>query len=142
MLRSLFPAIAAIGMIACQQNGGGEGGPVPASPANTSASSNSMPMPVPGANTSQPAVTAAGLNPPHGEPGHVCEIPVGQPLDGSGSTTPNEVTIDPATLNGGTTMIDPSMSQPATAGVTAAGMNPPHGEPGHVCEIPVGQPLP
>lgn len=29
----------------------------------------------------------------------------------------------------------------APAGTTAPGMNPPHGQPGHRCEIPVGSPL-
>lgn len=32
------------------------------------------------APVSQPTVTAAGMNPPHGEPGHDCGIPVGSPL--------------------------------------------------------------
>lgn len=85
------------------------------------------------------------LNPPHGEPGHICEIPVGQPLDGAAASaaagSPQEIMIDPTQMNGGTTTINPTQ-QPASAGTTAPGMNPPHGEPGHVCEIPVGQPLP
>jgi len=53
------------------------------------------------------------LNPPHGQPGHVCEIPVGQPL--------------------------PINSKVSNRGQR---LNPPHGQPGHVCEIPIGQPLP
>ena len=30
---------------------------------------------------------AVKLNPAHGEPGHVCEIPVGAPLDGNAAST-------------------------------------------------------
>lgn len=59
------------------------------------------------------------LNPPHGQPGHVCEIPVGQPLPGGNTTS--------ATNN---------------SSESGQKLNPPHGQPGHVCEIPVGQPLP
>src|SRR5690606_21418634 len=35
------------------------------------------------------------LNPPHGEPGHRCEIPVGAPLDGSAATGGQSITIPP-----------------------------------------------
>ncbi len=146
MFKSLLPAVAAFAFISCQNDGGGEGTGVPAS-SNSAAdpSVNTLPMNTPTTtSSSQPGTTAAGLNPPHGEPGHVCEIPVGQPLDGSGSAgaSPQEITIDPSTLNGGTTTITPEMTQPGAVSTTAPGMNPPHGEPGHVCEIPVGQPLP
>lgn len=65
------------------------------------------------------------LNPPHGQPGHVCEIPVGQPLpNGSGGAAPSNVQLK-----------TPLMKENQK-------LNPPHGQPGHVCEIPVGQPLP
>lgn len=53
------------------------------------------------------------LNPPHGEPGHDCAIPVGAPLG----------------------------SSPQTNTQVAEGTNPPHGQPGHDCSIPVGAPL-
>ena len=146
MLRSILPAAAALLLLACQNKNGGEGSAVPASPSNSNSPAASVPMNTPTTtSTAQPGPTAPGLNPPHGEPGHVCEIPVGQPLDGSGSaatSSPQDITIDPSTLNGGTTTITPSMTQPGAVGTTAPGMNPPHGEPGHVCEVPVGQPLP
>ncbi|MES2410959.1 MAG: hypothetical protein V4535_05895, partial [Bacteroidota bacterium] len=31
-------------------------------------------------STDAPAATAPGMNPPHGQPGHVCGTPVGSPL--------------------------------------------------------------
>lgn len=87
-------------------------------------------------------VTAPGMNPPHGQPGHKCEIPVGQPLNGSAPAA------QPATQNiqvngNNTVQIDPSAMNKgnATPVKTAPGMNPPHGEPGHRCDIAVGQPL-
>ncbi len=58
--------------------------------------------------------SAPRLNPPHGEPGHICEIPVGAPLP----------------------------VEPSSQLVAEPRLNPPHGEPGHICEIPVGAPLP
>src|SRR5690606_27020396 len=96
---------------------------------------------VPGA--SQPAAgvqqTAPGTNPPHGQPGHKCEIPVGAPLNSAAKTpaaapqsiTPNSAQKDPSAYN----------VTPAPAPSTAPGMNPPHGQPGHRCDISVGAPL-
>lgn len=57
--------------------------------------------------------TAPGLNPPHGQAGHRCDIAVGAPL-------------------GGNTPINNS----------TANLNPPHGQAGHRCDIAVGAPLP
>ncbi|GAB0155052.1 hypothetical protein CHRYSEOSP005_03120 [Chryseobacterium sp. Alg-005] len=92
--------------------------------------------------------TAPGMNPPHGQPGHRCDIPVGQPLNGkpaqAGSaqnvTVGNNQTIqiDPNAMKPGKFTVDSKTGKPVK---TAPGMNPPHGEPGHRCDIPVGQPL-
>ncbi|MFC3160279.1 hypothetical protein SAMN05443633_102410 [Chryseobacterium arachidis] len=95
-------------------------------------------------------VTAPGMNPPHGQPGHRCDIPVGQPL----SSAPAQQGAQNVAINaqqGQTIQIDPNSLQPGKFSVdkngnpkvvkTAPGMNPPHGEPGHRCDIPVGQPL-
>ncbi|MCD1119063.1 hypothetical protein [Chryseobacterium turcicum] len=96
-------------------------------------------------------VTAPGMNPPHGQPGHKCEIPVGQPLNGAAAPVPtqspanqniqvngnNAIQIDPNSVSPGKIMPTQN-SQPVK---TAPGMNPPHGEPGHRCDISVGQPL-
>ncbi|MDR6372663.1 hypothetical protein J2795_003608 [Chryseobacterium bernardetii] len=95
-----------------------------------------------------PLATAPGMNPPHGQPGHRCDIPVGQPLNGAPATaTPvsqninangnNIVQIDPNAVSPGKIVLDNNGKQTKTA----PGMNPPHGQPGHRCDIPVGQPL-
>lgn len=87
-------------------------------------------QPVPSATVAAPTaaqVTAPGMNPPHGQPGHRCDIPVGSPLNSKPATT----AAPTGTL---TTTATPTQA-------TAPGMNPPHGQPGHRCDIPVGSPL-
>jgi hypothetical protein len=93
--------------------------------------------------SSQPAgVSTAGaapaVNPPHGQPGHVCGKPVGAPLDGSAAASPAQSA--PQT-NPKTVTISPPAGASNNATV-APGTNPPHGQPGHVCGTPVGAPLP
>lgn len=90
--------------------------------------------------------TAPGMNPPHGQPGHRCDIPVGQPLNSQPEATPTPQNI--STGNKNVIQVDPSTvpanlvaSNNARIAKTAPGMNPPHGQPGHRCDIPVGQPL-
>ncbi len=85
------------------------------------------------------AGTVSDPNPPHGEPGHRCEIPVGASLSG---TPPSSGPVDQMSTSQQITM--PQMgAQPAAAtGSTPPGINPPHGEPGHDCAVPVGSPLP
>lgn len=91
---------------------------------------------------------APGINPPHGEPGHRCDIPVGQPLNSAPASTNSSqnvnvtgnqtIQIDPNSLSPGKFTADAKTGKTVK---TAPGMNPPHGEPGHRCDIPVGQPL-
>jgi hypothetical protein len=84
--------------------------------------------------TSATTVTAAGMNPPHGQPGHRCDIAVGAPLNSAPKTN-----LSPGTT---TTISQPVFTTTTTNTVkTALGMNPPHGQPGHQCGIPVGSPL-
>jgi hypothetical protein len=84
-----------------------------------------------------PAKTAAGMNPAHGQPGHRCDIAVGAPLSAPvANTTPSikksgSATVQP--INPGATASTPAK--------TAPGMNPPHGQPNHRCDIAVGAPL-
>jgi hypothetical protein len=90
--------------------------------------------------------SGARLNPAHGEPGHDCAVPVGSPLPAPGSTpaattAPQQITATPSSAAPTSIMNAPPAGAPATAGTTAPGMNPPHGEPGHDCAIPVGSPL-
>lgn len=87
--------------------------------------------------TTVPPSTGGGkLNPAHGQPGHRCDISVGAPLD----SKPAPATAQPAIVN---TTQQPAvtMTQVPTQTKTAPGMNPPHGEPGHRCDISVGAPL-
>ncbi|WP_415325159.1 hypothetical protein [Chryseobacterium sp. MMS23-Vi53] len=103
--------------------------------------------------SSNAPVTAPGMNPPHGQPGHRCDIPVGQPLNSAPAQAPQQGTQNVAVnaQQGQTIQIDPNSLQPGKFQIdnngkaktvkTAKGMNPPHGEPGHRCDIPVGQPL-
>jgi hypothetical protein len=93
-------------------------------------------------NTATPAVTMSngqsttatppGMNPPHGQPNHRCDIPVGAPLNSKPTQAAN---VQPMKINMPTT----TMTAPNT--VTPPGMNPPHGQPNHRCDIAVGAPL-
>jgi hypothetical protein len=87
-----------------------------------------MPATVTTQQVNQP--TAPGMNPPHGQPNHRCDISVGAPLNSKpvAATTPQPQT--PVTIN--------PQQQPVK---TAPGMNPPHGQPNHRCDIAVGAPL-
>lgn len=76
---------------------------------------------------------AAGLNPPHGQPGHDCAVAVGAPLNGS--PAPNMVPAP--TMNFPTPTPSPSQA-PISGGQR---LNPPHGQPGHDCAVQVGAPL-
>ena len=115
--------------------------PVTKSPAVTQTAQNQV------ITTSAPVVisqstvkTAPGMNPPHGQPGHRCDIAVGAPLNSKPAvaTTPSVI---PNTIPGNLTPSIVSTSPTTVKTKTAPGMNPPHGEPGHRCEIAVGAPL-
>ncbi|MDO4228327.1 MAG: hypothetical protein Q4C98_00790 [Capnocytophaga sp.] len=97
-------------------------------------------------NVQLPVTSSAGviLNPPHGEPGHRCDIAVGAPLPNTNSATQTNYkpVKDGEALPQVSTgdQVAQVVSQPL---VNAKGerLNPPHGEPGHRCDIPVGAPL-
>lgn len=78
-----------------------------------------------------PVAVAKGMNPSHGQPGHRCDIPVGAPLN---SPATSQVITQPNVT------VTPSATAVATTS-TPKGMNPPHGQSGHRCDIPVGSPL-
>jgi hypothetical protein len=97
-----------------------------------------------------PVKVGKGMNPSHGQPGHRCDIPVGTPLSqpvakpaavantaqsGSSSQT---FTVSPSAANNAV----PSLLSTEAPVATAEGMNPPHGQTGHRCDIAVGAPLP
>ena len=81
---------------------------------------------------------AVALNPAHGQPGHRCDILVGEPLNSPVKS-----------LNTGTNPQSPviinnsSNSNPFPGTINSGGitLNPAHGQPGHRCDIKVGEPL-
>jgi len=118
-----------------------------------------MAAPLPGVatpqqQTAQPAQTAPGMNPPHGQPNHRCDIAVGAPLNSPPAKTATQTPPAPAatitqatpsqTIQVGNPQNNatPAILNPAAATATAPGMNPPHGQEGHRCDIAVGAPLP
>jgi hypothetical protein len=99
--------------------------------------------------SSQPVTTGSSkLNPPHGEPGHRCDLAVGAPLDMASQATalPNSnnsmtPTITPVQNSSPSFSPTPSPQQVPPAASSSAKVNPPHGEPGHRCDLAVGAPL-
>lgn len=91
-------------------------------------------------------VTPKGMNPPHGQPGHRCDIPVGSPLN----SKPASATASTPVPSSGEISKSISVQPPVPALLstssanteTPEGMNPPHGQAGHRCDIAVGAPLP
>jgi hypothetical protein len=95
--------------------------------------------------TPNPVVTKPGMNPPHGQPNHRCDIAVGAPLNSPASKTkPSTNSIQPTftTTKTQTTSTPAILSPNAATTVTEPGMNPPHGQTGHDCAVAVGAPLP
>jgi hypothetical protein len=79
------------------------------------------------------------LNPAHGQPGHRCDIYVGQPLDSKPVAGLSQPAAQPTTVSTNQTpQTVVAAPQPVK---TEPGMNPPHGQPGHRCDIEVGKPL-
>ena len=108
-----------------------------------------------GTALSTPATPQGGgvtLNPPHGQPGHRCDIAVGAPLPNDGNVIAQAQNVShpvgqgeamPVVSNG---MEQPQViqvSQPQNyVGANGEKLNPPHGQPGHRCDIAVGATLP
>jgi hypothetical protein len=87
--------------------------------------------------TAQPTTTATGANPAHGQPGHRCDIAVGAPLNSPVAATAPATSQQNTAVPANTVMTAPVETTP-----TAEGMNPPHGQTNHRCDIAVGAPLP
>ncbi|MHC0439867.1 hypothetical protein [Flavobacterium sp. 3-210] len=98
--------------------------------------------------TTTPVKVAKGMNPPHGQSGHRCDIPVGAPLNSpvakpaatntaQSGTASKSFTVTPPANNP-----TPALLSTETTPTVAEGMNPPHGQAGHRCDIAVGAPLP
>ena len=108
--------------------------------ANTSPNQSVMPaQPLQNQNTTTqnaaPVAVAKGMNPAHGQPNHRCDIAVGAPLNSpvvpakSNPVVPQQNTAVPATI---------AAPNPAVTTPTPEGMNPPHGQEKHRCDIAVG----
>lgn len=110
------------------------------------------------ATSAQPAASQTGtqvvMNPPHGQPGHRCDIPVGAPLNSAPATTARQATVNSSAGGSAATQnsmaptienarrLNPSQSTASTSSSNSGKINPPHGQPGHRCDIAVGSPLP
>src|SRR5690606_9021917 len=84
--------------------------------------------------TTNSGKTTAALNPAHGQPGHRCEIPVGAPLDQAPANTLQQQQQTTTTSGN----VSPVRVNSSTA---TPRKNPPHGQPGHDCAVPVGADL-
>ncbi len=89
--------------------------------------------------TSTPVAVANGINPAHGQPNHRCDIAVGAPLNSPLVPTKSNPVVQQQnnTISTSTAAPNPVVTTP-----TPEGMNPPHGQDNHRCDIAVGAPLP
>ncbi len=114
----------------------------------TPAQNTTTPVASTPATTNQAAAASGKLNPAHGQPGHRCDIPVGTPLDApAGGGIQASATPAPAPSSQGQPFLVNDQAKGRIMqeqGQTASSgkINPPHGQPGHRCDIQVGQPLP
>ena len=94
-----------------------------------------------------PYANLKGLNPAHGQPNHRCDIEVGEPLNTppkSNSVAANTPapTIQPNLTTTNLAPAPPAAPVEQTAPGFSGKANPPHGQPGHRCDISVGAILP
>jgi hypothetical protein len=95
----------------------------------------------PGAVSTPVTASTKGVNPPHGEPGHRCDINVGAPLDSKPNQIQTPTVTSTPTVNAAPSITPTVIQQPAPVTASVPGMNPAHGQPGHRCDIAVGAPL-
>lgn len=90
------------------------------------------------------AKTLPGMNPPHGQANHRCDIAVGAPLNSPiKKAEPVKTVATPTIQTPASPTATPAILNPNTVTtVTQPGMNPPHGQAGHLCSVAVGAPLP
>lgn len=114
------------------------------SKSDNSSSANSQPAVAAPAGTAPAAEGNVALNPAHGLPGHRCDIEVGAPLNSPAAPNlqmPNLATPSGKTGQTAQPQAQPQIQTQSQPQTIQAGMNPPHGEPGHDCAVPVGAPL-
>ncbi len=123
-----------IGLMACNPKKPESANTYAATPTGLQGIQNSAPSTAVAANNKG----GGTVNPPHGQPGHRCDIAVGAPLN-TAPSTPVTPTVTPQVVN----MPPVASAVPAqnTVNTTGQKLNPKHGEPGHRCEIAVGAPL-
>lgn len=80
-----------------------------------------------------PTTTNTNVNPPHGQPGHRCDLAVGAPLPTNYDNLPK--TVQETNQNTNEPITKPIVME------RSSNINPPHGQPGHRCDIAVGAPL-
>ncbi|MGG5505684.1 MULTISPECIES: hypothetical protein [unclassified Myroides] len=98
------------------------------------------------ATTNQTTAASSKLNPAHGQPGHRCDIPVGTPLDAPAGGGMQTSAAPVAASQGQPFLVNDQakdrIMQEQGQSASSGKINPPHGQPGHRCDIQVGQPLP
>ena len=95
------------------------------------------------------SATPPELNPPHGQPYHRCDIPVGSPLNAAAAPAKTNQVVNRTgtapTLENAARLNNPQLKNsivPAPTNSAPPKLNPPHGQPFHRCDIAVGSPLP
>lgn len=89
------------------------------------------------ASSTSSSAQGVTLNPPHGQPGHRCDVEVGAPLNAAAGNS-NPILQSPIQMENAS----PVKSNPIpTSNSGAVKINPPHGQPGHRCDVKVGDPL-
>lgn len=147
MQKVFYGFLTAMVFVACNKKEEKEEVSQAASPSAIEASTASGAASAPLTYTTSPAqqAPAAGvkLNPPHGEPGHICEIAVGAPLPANGvvpapaeAAPARPLPVDP----GATSVINQPLNTVVNTGPKPK-FNPPHGQPWHTCDLEVGAPL-
>ena len=139
MKKLIFSAAVLCSVVACKDNAGNTGTASDTKPVVTQQPATSTPA-SPGNTATLPqgsSTGTAGVNPPHGQPGHDCSVAVGAPLKGGAPANAQPIMNQTATPA-------PAVSLPANntgSNTNGAKVNPPHGQPGHDCSVAVGAPL-
>ena len=103
---------------------------------NEAAAKNAT-LPNSSSSSSSGATTGGELNPAHGLAGHRCDLAVGAPLNTSVPAKANSNTVSVPKMK-----VTPTVTNTTPTTPTPEGMNPPHGQDGHRCDIAVGAALP
>ena len=158
-INTLLSSVALVTLISsCDLNKKQDDAPATTAPATNTAPPASVQQTAPASQTTTaapPATVAPGqlsqqqpassgaiaLNPAHGQPGHDCSIPVGQPLKSSGGGVSNGVQLTTTPTQQQQQQQPITVSAPTTQPISGKKLNPAHGQPGHRCDIAVGAPL-